>query len=165
MTPKTLPETVSRQFRLTAGVFARNLDGVTDEQARVLPPQGGSSLLWVAGHIVSTRMALLELIGGEPFWSEDRRAAFRRGSTPSEVPDLPTLDELRADFRRSQEPVVAALAVLTPERLAEPATFSPTNDPEETVGTLLAALAFHESYHCGQLGVLRRTAGLAGAIG
>ncbi|MBU1676531.1 DinB family protein, partial [bacterium] len=53
---------------------------------------------------------------------------------------------------------------LTEDRLDEPAPFSPGNDETETVGSLLAGLAFHESYHCGQLGLLRRLLGKDGVI-
>ncbi len=38
------------------------------------------------------------------------------------------------------------------------------NDEKETIGSLMAGMAFHEAYHCGQLGVLRRMAGAEGII-
>ena len=47
----------------------------------------------------------------------------------------------------------------TDERLDEAAPFSPGNNANETVGSLPAGLAFHGSYHCGRLGVLRRLPG------
>ncbi len=40
----------------------------------------------------------------------------------------------------------------------------PTGNPEETVGSLLAVVMFHQAYHSGQLGILRRIAGESGAI-
>ncbi len=44
------------------------------------------------------------------------------------------------------------------------APFSPKDDENETVGSLLAGLAFHEAYHTGQLGILRRVSGADGAV-
>jgi uncharacterized damage-inducible protein DinB len=41
---------------------------------------------------------------------------------------------------------------------------SPTGDPDETLGSLLAVALFHQAYHAGQLGILRRIAGESGAI-
>ncbi len=35
---------------------------------------------------------------------------------------------------------------------------------KETVGTLLAGLVFHDAYHVGQTGLLRRIAGHAGVL-
>jgi uncharacterized damage-inducible protein DinB len=46
----------------------------------------------------------------------------------------------------------------------EPAPFSPTNNPKETVRSLLATVFFHQAYHVGQTGLLRRIAGKEGAI-
>jgi uncharacterized damage-inducible protein DinB len=58
----------------------------------------------------------------------------------------------------------AGLAALPEERLAERVPMSPTGNPNETVGTMLATIVQHQAYHSGQLGVLRRVAGKPGAI-
>jgi uncharacterized damage-inducible protein DinB len=103
---------------------------------------------------------MLELLGRESVWDREWRDRYKRGA------DAVTADDGAADladivqaFNASQSLVISALPDLTQERLDEPAPFSPGNDPDETVGSLLAGLAFHESYHCGQLGVLRRLLG------
>jgi uncharacterized damage-inducible protein DinB len=46
------------------------------------------------------------------------------------------------------------------KRAAQTAPFSPSGNPKETVGSLMGVLAFHEVYHVGQVGMLRRWAGL-----
>lgn len=53
-----------------------------------------------------------------------------------------------------------ALALLTDERAAQKAPFSPSGNPDETVGSLMGVLVFHETYHVGQVGMMRRLAGL-----
>jgi len=53
---------------------------------------------------------------------------------------------------------------MSPETLAAKPPRNMTGDPNETVGTNLAVFAFHESYHVGQTGVLRRVAGKPGVI-
>jgi hypothetical protein len=58
-----------------------------------------------------------------------------------------------------------ALRQFPAQRLAEKAPFSPTNDPNETVGSLIAGFVFHDAYHAGQTGLLRRIAARGGAIG
>ena len=58
----------------------------------------------------------------------------------------------------------AGLAGLTSDLLAAKAPFSPSQDEKETNGSLLAGLVFHEAYHNGQLGTLRRLSGAAGVI-
>ncbi len=71
---------------------------------------------------------------------------------------------LLQQYRGLQDPLIAALGIVTPETLAAKAPFSPTNDPAETVGTLLAGFLFHEAYHAGQIALGRRLVGKAGAI-
>jgi len=74
------------------------------------------------------------------------------------------LSELLNICEKALERIDVGLANLTPERLDEKAPVSPTNNPNETVRSLLAIVGFHQAYHAGQLGVLRRIAGKPGAI-
>jgi hypothetical protein len=69
-----------------------------------------------------------------------------------------------ADFSATRKILMTGLVALTAEKLEAPAPFSPSNDQEETIGSLLAGLLFHESYHIGQLGLLRRLVGKDGII-
>jgi len=97
--------------------------------------------------------------------SEERLKAYARHSSPlkDQAEALP-LQELLAAFDKASERVDAGLASLAPRRLDEPAPFSPVNDPKETVRSLLASISFHQAYHAGQTGLLRRIAGKPGAI-
>jgi hypothetical protein len=45
-----------------------------------------------------------------------------------------------------------------------PAPFSPSKNPKETLRSLLTTVLFHQAYHSGQTGLLRRIAGKEGAI-
>ena len=69
------------------------------------------------------------------------------------------IDTLMADFATAHDRVVERVAELTPEELAAPAPYSPGGNPDETVGSLIGLLAFHQSYHTGQTGILRRVLG------
>lgn len=118
------------------------------------------------GHIVNARQGWLTRVLGEaPLFDEATIARYRRGSDPlvDGTLALPFAD-LVAAYERAQEPLTGAMARLTPERLASPAPFSPGNNPKETVGSLVATLCFHEGYHIGQTGLLRRLIGRSGAI-
>jgi uncharacterized damage-inducible protein DinB len=67
-------------------------------------------------------------------------------------------------FRKAQKPLEEGLDSITDDTMSQPAPFSPTGNPDETIGSLLAAIAFHEAYHAGQLGLLRRLAGREGVM-
>ena len=64
----------------------------------------------------------------------------------------------------TQEPLVKAISAMPAELLASKPPRNMTGDPNETVGSNLATFVFHESYHVGQTGVLRRVAGKPGVI-
>jgi uncharacterized damage-inducible protein DinB len=101
------------------------------------------------------------MFGTQLGMSVEQLAAYGKDWQPNKALPLP---ELVAAFNASQEPVVEGLRVLTPAEAAKPAPFSPTDNPDETVGTLLALSVFHEAYHAGQIGILRRMSGKAGLI-
>ena len=165
MDPKTFAQTLTIQFGYTDFVFGSNLKGLTDEDAMKQPSPGGNCLNWVVGHIVGSRAGTLGVLGQESPFGVEKYARYERGSKPvvDSEGTLP-LAEMVADFAATAQGLKAGLAGLTPEMLAEKAPFSPGENPQETVGSLLAGLVFHEGYHIGQLGILRRVAGGDGVI-
>lgn len=58
----------------------------------------------------------------------------------------------------------AGLAALTADDLKRSAADLPGGDPDSTVRSLLTTILFHQAYHAGQLGLLRRLVGKEGAI-
>jgi hypothetical protein len=165
MDAQTLIQTLTIQYHYTGYVFAGNLKGLTEGDGLKQPSGGGNCINWVTGHIVGSRGGTLKVLGQYLPFAEDKYARYERGGEPvvdgeGTVP----LEEMVADFLATDEGLKAGLAGLTEARLGEKAPFSPGNNPEETVGSLLAGLVFHEGYHCGQLGVLRRMAGEDGVV-
>lgn len=110
--------------------------------------------------------SVFSLLGQEPVISERRLKPYARHSSPlkDRAEALP-LEELLAAFDKTSERVDAGLKSLEAKKLDEPAPFSPTKNPKETVRSLLADISFHQAYHSGQTGLLRRIAGKPGAIG
>ena len=90
---------------------------------------------------------------------------YDRGSPPLTDPgEARDLGEMMAAWDETCRRVDAGLANLTSDALDRPAPFSPSGNPNETVRSLVSTILFHQSYHAGQLGVLRRVAGKPGAI-
>ncbi|MFQ5524828.1 MAG: DinB family protein [Thermoanaerobaculia bacterium] len=145
-------------------VLHANVDGLSHEDSLRSPEPGGNSLNWVVGHLVSAYNSLLGAIGGEKVWTDEQNEDYKRGSEPISADRAVAFDQLLADFGTAHGRVVERLRVLTAEELAAPAPYSPTNNPDETVGSLAGLTAFHQAYHVGQTGLLRRVCGRAGAI-
>ena len=151
--------TLAELFTFNHRATHMNLEGLTHEDSLVQPPAGANCLNWVLGHVVASRNEILELLGEPPTWTEQESARYDRGSKGiHDAAEARPLPELITAFDRSQERILAGCARLTPERLAE--RFS----ERHTIAQRLGFLQFHETYHVGQMGLLRRIAGKEGAI-
>jgi uncharacterized damage-inducible protein DinB len=147
-------------MQISHAIVTRNASRITHEQSLVRPQPAGNCLNWVLGHLVATRCDLLRALGAEPVWDKSQRAAYERHGPPIEKgADATPLEEIWKAYNATQERLLAATSKLTPEQLERKAGFSPSNNPNETIGSLLGTLAFHDAYHTGQTGILRRIAG------
>ncbi|MCZ6792890.1 MAG: DinB family protein [Planctomycetota bacterium] len=158
------PAALARQYELTAYCVRKNADGLSNEEGLSAPERGGNSLNWVVGHVLASRNEFFPLVGLEPFWDEERMKLYERGSpNVTDAAAAVPLEELLRDLGRSQEALQGYLKRATPEdlerRLPEPSELL-----GETVGQALTVLSFHEAYHAGQTGILRRRLGKEGVL-
>ena len=156
-------ETITEQLRFAQWAATRNLEEMTHADSIVRPAGGGNDFNWVLGHVIAVRNSLLPGLGEEPLWDPDRTRAYAMAST-EETGSRVALEELREALSASHERIVAGLARVDDATLDGKAPFSPGNNPNETLRSLLGKIVVHESYHIGQLGALRRAAGKQGAI-
>jgi hypothetical protein len=156
------PKVLSFQFAIGAFVLDRNLAGITHDDSLRAPQPGGNTMNWIVGHIVRTRNQALGLLGQSPVFDDSDFELY--GATGFDPRRALTLDELKRRFDVLGPALGAALEKTTPAQLDAAAPFSPTGNPGETVGTLIASIAFHEAYHLGQTGLARRLLGKRGAL-
>lgn len=150
-------ETLRKLYEIAHRATHLNLEGIEHEESLVAPA-AGNTLNWVLGHMVATRNAVLALLGEEPIWDEEKALLYSGSPEAGWSPEraLP-LDSIVADLDRSQERIVSGLDRLSDEALEEPSG-------NGTLGWRLGFLHFHESYHVGQIGLLRRLLGKPGVI-
>lgn len=158
-----MSDLLPKLYRLNAMTLFANLDGVTAEQALVTPPGGGNSINWIVGHLVHTRNGLLDILGAERLWAKGEADCYARGAADVDPSELRPLDDLTRDFKATKAPLDAAIRSFDHAALD-------ADGPHEfpggfkTVREAIAFLHFHESYHVGQIGFMRRIVGLPGAI-
>jgi uncharacterized damage-inducible protein DinB len=158
-------EVFRNNARATDQVLKANIAGLTQQDSLIQPSPGGNCLNWVVGHLVCIYNNLLLMLGQDQVEDPEKLKRYDRGTPPiKDSAEALDLNELLAIWDRAQPRIDAGLASLTPERLDEKAPVSPTNNPNETVRSLLGVVGFHQAYHVGQLGILRRIAGKPGAI-
>ena len=154
-----------KQAEISRVVVHMNLAGLTQAESLAYPDPAGNCANWVLGHLVAIYDQVLPLLGEEPVLPENVRSRYARGSKGLRDGAQPLeIAELHALWDESSRRVDAGLAALDPDALGRPAPFSPGGDPNETIGTLLMTIAWHQAYHVGQTGLLRRLAGKTGAI-
>jgi len=157
----TSQQSLAQHFGFMYQVAAANLDGITQEQSLAQPSPGGNCANWILGHIVDVQNAVMGLVSQAPVWENDqlRRASYDPITRPAEAIDWETM---KSRFLASKERCLSAMASTSDAALAEkvPHPFGGESPRVE----ILNLLAFHQTYHVGQLGLSRRIAGLEGAI-
>ena len=132
------------------------LEGVAAADALHRPNDRVNSLAFVLTHLVDARYFLAKLLG-RPL-ENPLTATLGNVTTIEEAKNLPPLDELRAAWGAVSGHLEECLVSATPEALAAEVDVSlPISD-----GSVLGALTFllqHESYHVGQLGLIRKSLG------
>ena len=153
---------VVQQFGAIYSVIGRNIDGLTHADSLAPAAGGGNTANWILGHLVNVQNGVMRVIGAPPVWESEQLERARFDHPIRTAADAIDWDTLVERFNASRGACLAALAALSDESLAEKMP-GPFGDPSTRAG-LLAVLAFHQSYHAGQLGMARRAAGKKAAI-
>jgi len=154
-------QVIAHQFGLVYRMIADNVDGMTAEQSLAQPSPGGNCANWIVGHLTNVQNGVMGLIGQKPAWESDQLANAGWDPINGSAKAIPW-ETMRDRILGSRERCLAAIASLSDEQMAEavPHPFGGTTSRAE----LLSTLAFHQAYHAGQLGIVRRVAGLEGAV-
>jgi uncharacterized damage-inducible protein DinB len=152
------PKHFIRFFETHQWIISNHLKDVSQAESCHRPDPGGNSLNWVLGHVAASRNDILKLLQEPQVWNSTEAAPYLRGSDGRADTFRPRpLEEIQAALDRSHQSILAKLEKMTPEDLQAPTE-------KGTIGSDLAFLQFHESYHMGQVGYLRRLLGKEGVI-
>ncbi len=158
-------EVLRQQNRMTHQVVRRNTDGISHAESLLAPHPAGNCMNWVVGHLLCVYNNVLPGIGQTAVMEKAELARYDRGSAPLQpAGEAMDFGALLVAFDKAVDRFDAGLSNLTTAVLDQKAPFSPTNNPDETMRSLITTVLFHQSYHAGQTGILRRVAGKPGAI-
>jgi hypothetical protein len=140
-------------LELNAALFRRALDGVDQAAAERRPNDYTNSLAFIACHALDTRFYLMKLAGHER--TNPWQTLFDAATDISSMTEFPPLYEVLAEWDELHEATLACLAEMTLAELdAESEARFPTED--RSILGAIAFLAFHEAYHVGQMGLVRK---------
>ncbi len=138
-------------FKLNKFVLDMNLKDITQADSLVSPQTGGNCINWILGHILVNRDVLREIVGLNTACSPEMTELYDRGTRNINSGNAMDVTAILAMLEEGQNELITKL---TERDLSA----------NEESRKLALTLAFHESYHAGQTGLLRRIAGKEGAI-
>ena len=153
---------VAPLFYANDQLFHRALDGVKPEDLLRIPQDGSNPLIWIAGHLMTSRVSLTRVVGEriENPWSK----IFSRGATIDDKVNYPEISDVVALWDTTTTSLMSRLEELDDATLSELASFPvPTGD--KTKRGAIVFLNFHETYHIGQMGYLRKWLGYSQLVG
>ena len=165
----TIADTRPAAITPIAYIFAAN-DGLIRQTLSDLPAEAlwqqpggqGNSIMWIVGHITQTRAGMLSLLGerASTGWGE----LFRRGAQRQDPSAYPDPQAIKAAGVELSKQLHTKLAAITEPELAAPVTTVKLPNVN-TVVDALAFFAFHEAYHVGQLGYVKKALGYTSIAG
>ena len=149
-------------YKLNTQLFQRTLDDISEQDIKRRPADGGNSLLFVAGHVASSRFTVSRIAGlrEESPWGQ----LFGRGTSYDESTDFPSITDIKGTWADISDKLIRRLTELAEANLkATPPFDVPVGD--KTVLGAIAFFALHDSYHIGQFAYIRRLLGYGQLVG
>ena len=143
------------------GIIKQQAEGLSHADTVLQLPCRGNCFNWVVGHILTSRASILTALEAEPILSEVEIKRYGHGSEPvTDAESAIPFDLLLAYLDQTKDAIIAALKAASPELLGK----LHNEEWGMDVGGWAAFLVWHETYHVGQLEILRQLAGTDDAI-
>jgi uncharacterized damage-inducible protein DinB len=153
MDPRIAP--LAGILRLNNRLFANCLDGITDAQCHERPSDTTNSAAFVAGHLAEARFWGLKILGAERPNPLEKYLGQWKGI--DEITTWPSLAEIRSAWAEASTALDTRMAAITPAELDAPSGSQMPLDDSSVLG-LFGFMVQHDSYHLGQLSLLRKYA-------
>ena len=144
-------------FKLNSHLFLNTLVDMDDDQASWRPTEQTNSAAYVALHLVDTRYYMATHVGltlVNPF-----AAMLKDARSIRDLRTLPRLEDVRGAWKHVTGETRVRLGQLTTAHLDVKSSAKLPIDEDSTLD-MVSFLMQHESYHIGQLGLLRKQMGL-----
>jgi DinB superfamily len=153
---------IEGMFKTNTDIVKKALDVVPPERWFLKPGNDSNHLMWVAGHLVVHRAAVLKYLDAD--WEAPWSSLFNRGAKLTADDAYPSVNEIRSAWDVVSAKLFASLTDPDPEGLSQPASEGPPSFDGKVSGHV-AFLAFHETYHVGQLSYLKKWFGCGQTVG
>ena len=145
-------------FKVNSRLYLNCLDAMDNDQASWRPNEHTNSAAFVALHLVDTRLWMAGMLGLTP--THPFKEICDKVKTAGPTAQLPSLDDMRAAWKDITGQLRERFKTLTDADLGAPAKWNPPGVDDKTMLGTLAFLMQHDSYHVGQMAILRKQVGL-----
>ena len=153
---------IKGMFKVNTDIISMAIADVKEEDWLRTPGDDSNHLLWLLGHVVVHRGVVLKTVGAD--WDASWRSLFVRGSERVEAAQYPSIEEMREAWSQVSEQIKTTLNESPAEVLDKPVPEGSLSFDKKISGQV-AFLAFHDSYHTGQISFLRKWLGYGQTIG
>jgi hypothetical protein len=152
----------AHSFNQNSSFLKQTVDGLTDDEWLRRPNDHSNHMLWIVGHVAWARTMLLTRL--EAPWTTPWMAIYGRGKKCEDGPDCPCPLVAMEAWDESCRRLNAAMEDASVDLLDTPAGQGPPSADGKLSG-IVDFLAFHETYHVGQIAYLRSWLGRGGPMG
>ena len=153
---ESMARPIVAHYGLSGSILATSVTDLSDTDAKTRSRAGvGPSIAWTIGHLCHYKVAMLRLLGratANPFAASFEHTAATDGS------NYPALAELLASFSTLNSELSAAVSETSVAQLDALMPGSGPHDEKRVFDTLLF-FAWHEAYHLGGIGAIRKDLG------
>jgi len=155
---------IAKQFALHTRLFNNVLEGVEESHGGKRMSEQVNHLQWIAGHLTNARYNYTSMIGLNKIFPYKELYVDPTKPPPGnrEIDSsikYPSLKEILALWNAVAPDFVAGVSKLTDEQVAAELPFS-TPIGDKTMLGFFGFLTSHESYHIGQMSIIRKYLGL-----
>lgn len=148
---------IAEILRLNTRLFRNCLEGMSEAQALARPTTYTNSAGFVAAHVTDSRYHMLEILG------EKRPCPLApyvgKAKSIDDIDDFPPLDLIHSAWSEVSHGLRDRLISITSAEL-EAAVETRIPLPDKSALGIITFLAQHDSFHVGQLALLRKYVGL-----
>ncbi len=155
--------TAAQQYNFNNGFLAKLLKDLTPEEWLRRPDEKANHVAWIVGHLVWSRKSILRRLGTE--WDAPWLGMFARGQKIDDGAAYPSAQALLDGWNEAGGLMTQALDCASAEALDAPAPQPGPPSADGKVSGTISFMAWHETYHIGQVSYLCCWLGHKGMMG
>jgi hypothetical protein len=149
-------------YGITTALVEKAIRDFSDDEASRRVEDNSNCMLWLFAHLTAVRCSLSGMLGAKKEVAWQQR--FGKGSPGDDFANYPTMDEVRGVWQEITPQLMQALETAGDQQLSAPAPRD-FPIPDKSMRGAILFLAFHESYHVGQMSYLRKCIGKDNLVG